>query len=85
MNGNSDMEVETLIQVSKGRNMRIVKIEGGKSFQEKAESLGLRVGVQVKKLSTQVMNGPVTIQIGSSKVALGRGMAKKILVESDEK
>ena len=79
------MELKNLTQVSKGKNLEVVKIEGGKIFQEKVESLGLRVGVNVKKLSTQVMSGPITIQVGSSKVALGRGMAKKIIVSGGEK
>ena len=79
------MELKNLTQVSKGKNLEVVKIEGGKIFQEKVESLGLRVGVNVKKLSTQVMSGPITIQVGSSIVALGRGMAKKIIVSGGEK
>ncbi len=79
------MELKNLTQVSKGKNLEVVKIEGGKIFREKVESLGLRVGVNVKKLSTQVMSGPITIQVGSSKVALGRGMAQKIIVSDGEK
>ena len=82
--GINKMELKNLIQITKGKNIRIVKIEGGQNFQEKAESLGLRVGVKIKKLSTQMMSGPITIQIGSTKVALGRGMAKKILVGGEK-
>ena len=79
------MELKNLIQVDKGKNIRVVKIEGGREFRERAESMGLRVGVSIKKVSAQVMNGPITIQIGNSKVALGRGMAKKIWVSGGEK
>jgi ferrous iron transport protein A len=79
------MELKNLIQIDKGINLRVVEIEGGKDFHEKVESMGLRVGVSIKKVSTQVMNGPITIQIGNSKVALGRGMAKKIWVNGGEK
>jgi len=79
------MELMNLIQVTKGKSIQVAKIEGGKSFRSKAESLGLRVGVKVKKLSTQVMSGPIMLQVGSSKVAIGRGMAKKILVRGGEK
>ena len=78
------MELKNLIQIVKGRNTRVVKIDGGKDFQKKAESMGLRVGVSIKKLSAQIMNGPITIQIGNSKVALGRGMAKKVWVSGGE-
>ena len=78
------MEQKNLLQMPKGKTIKIIKMEGGKEFQDKAESLGLRVGVKVKKLSTQVMSGPITLQIGNSKIALGRGMAQKIFVSDDE-
>ena len=79
------MELKNLIQVKKGKSRQVVKIEGGKHFQEKAESLGLRVGVSITKISAQVLNGPITLQVGNSKVALGHGMAKKIWVNGGEK
>ena len=78
------MELKNLIDVATGKIVKVAKIEGGKNFLEKADSLGLRTGVKVIKLSTQMMNGPVTIKIGNMKVALGRGMAKKILVSGGE-
>jgi ferrous iron transport protein A len=81
----SSMKLINLIEVASGKNVLIVKIEGGKSFLEKADSLGLRLGVKIKKLSTQMMHGPVTIQVGSSKLALGRGMAGKILVSDGDR
>ena len=78
------MSPQNLLQTSKGKVIQIIKIEGGKSFQDKAESLGLRIGVKVNKLSTQVMSGPITLQVGNSKIALGRGMAQKIFVSEGE-
>ena len=78
------MELKDLTQIVKGRDVKIVELKGGQRFQQKVEALGLRVGVQVKKLSTQVLNGPVTIKIGSTTVALGYGMAKKIMVNGGD-
>ena len=75
----------SLLTLKNGHSGRISSIEGGKQMVRRMLSLGLRVGVKVKKLSTQVMSGPITIQIGSSKVALGRGMAKKIFINDGEK
>ena len=46
--------------------------------------MGLRVGVKIKKLSAQVLKGPVTIKIGNTKLALGPKMAQKILVENNQ-
>ena len=77
------MQFKDLTQIDKGKKVKVVEITGGNNFQEKVEAIGLRIGSQVIKLSAQVMNGPVTIQVGSTKLALGRGMAKKIFVDGN--
>ena len=74
------MNEENITAIEPGREVIVMQLGGGSQFLEKAESLGLRTGVRIRKLSAQVMRGPVTIQIGSTKLALGYGMAKKILV-----
>ena len=79
------MDAINLILIESGREVTVMQLDGGHQFIEKAESLGIRAGVRIKKLSSQVMRGPVTIQIGNSKVALGYGMAKKIMVSLTEK
>ena len=59
-------------------------IKDGHRFREKVDSMGLRIGVRVRKVSGQVLNGPITIKIGNSKVAIGHGMAKKIMVVGEQ-
>lgn len=44
-------------------------------------ALGIRPGKRVTKVSSMFMRGPVTIQVGNAQVAIGFGMAKRILVE----
>ena len=56
-------------------------IHGGHGLVHRLESLGIRVGKKVTKVSAQLMRGPVTVRIDNSQVAIGFGMAKKILVE----
>jgi ferrous iron transport protein A len=75
------MTVKDLTQINKGKTVKVVEITGGQQFQKKIDAIGLRIGSRIVKLSTQVMNGPVTIKIGSTKLAIGHGMAKKILVD----
>jgi ferrous iron transport protein A len=69
-----------LTQLNAGNEARIIEIAGGHLMSKRVEALGIRVGVKIKKLSTQVWRGPVTIQIGNSQIAIGFGMAKKIYV-----
>ncbi len=78
------MECKDLTKIKKNVDVIIVEIKGGHHFQDKVEAMGLRVGVKIKKLSAQVLKGPVTIKIGNSKLALGHKMAQKILVENSQ-
>jgi ferrous iron transport protein A len=78
------MKYKDLTQIRQGKDVKVVDIKDGNRFREKVDSMGLRIGVRVKKLSGQVLNGPITIKIGNTKVAIGHGMAKKILVIGEQ-
>jgi ferrous iron transport protein A len=56
---------------------------GGYGFIDRLHSLGIRPGRRVTKVSGMFMRGPVTLQVGRAQVAIGYGMAGKILVEVD--
>ena len=47
-------------------------------------ALGIRPGQRITKVSSTPMRGPVTIKIGNAQVAIGFGMANKIIVEPIE-
>ncbi len=70
-----------LKKVKIGSKCRVVELKGGTMFNKKAESLGIRVGSIIEKKTAQLMNGPITVQIGSTNIALGIGMAEKIIVD----
>lgn len=77
----SDGKKMSLAQMRAGQKGRIVKISGGHGLVRRLETLGIREGAEIKKVSEQWMRGPVLLQHGSSQVALGFGMASKVLVE----
>lgn len=58
----------------------IKEIEGGEKFISKIQAVGIRPGKKIKKISSHFLRGPQTIEIDSMKVAVGFGMAKKIIV-----
>jgi ferrous iron transport protein A len=58
----------------------IIEIQGGQGLIRRLEAMGVRPGVQITKMSGQLMQGPVIIKVGSTQVALGFGMARKIRV-----
>ncbi|OGC04765.1 hypothetical protein A2276_02195 [candidate division WOR-1 bacterium RIFOXYA12_FULL_43_27] len=55
----------------------------GFNSEKRLSALGLQAGKQIKRLSG-IRWGPITVQIGSTQVSLGRGMASKIIVEVSE-
>lgn len=70
-----------LTQVKEGEKYRVLEIQSGLMVFKKLDNLGIRKGVEIIKVSSQPAKGPVVIQIGNTQIAIGYGMAKKIIVE----
>ena len=71
----------TLNQLNKGVEGTVVNLNGGRGLVNKLNSLGIRKGKNVSKISDSFIGGPVTVRIDNTKIAIGRGMADKIIVE----
>ena len=74
----------TLRQMQPGQSGKVIEIQGGHGLVNRLNALGVRPGKKITKVSSMLMRGPVTIQSGSTRVAVGFGMAGKIMVELDE-
>jgi len=74
------MEKVDLTQLEEGESGVVVNIQGGYGLVRRLDSLGIRVGKKVTKVSSQFMRGPITLRVGNSHLALGFGMARKIFV-----
>ena len=79
----SDGKLVTLHQMQSGQSGRVVQIQGGHGLVNRLSALGIRPGKRITKVSSMLMRGPVTIQSGNTQVAVGFGMANKIIVELD--
>ncbi len=71
---------ESLAEQRPGERVRAVGILGGQCLARRLTNMGLFRGVTLEILSGG-RRGPVIIRLGASRLALGRGMAAKILVE----
>jgi len=71
----------SLAAMRSGQKGRIVAINGGYGLARKLDALGIRVGKEITKKSEQWMRGPVLLQQDNTQLALGFGMASKVLVE----
>lgn len=74
-------EAIPLVNVNTGESCRVVRVAGGYGMIRKLGLMGIQEGKTIKKISSQPMRGPVVIEIGGSQVAIGYGMASRILVE----
>jgi len=73
----------TLRQMQAGQSGTVVRIEGGRGLVNRLSALGIRPGKRITKVSSMIMRGPVTVQLSNAQVAIGFGMANKIIVEPD--
>jgi len=73
----------TLARMRTGQRATVVGINGGHGLVRRLSALGLRPGKKVVKVSSMFARGPVTVQVDSTQIALGFGMANKVIVEFD--
>ena len=69
-----------LDQVAGGEKVRVVSVDGGHVMNQRLTSMGLRVGSVVRRQNTHRF-GPVIVSLGTTRLAVGRGMARKVVVE----
>lgn len=69
----------TLGSLGKGQRGTLVGVAGGHGAQVRLAALGLRVGVEVEVLQNSG-RGPVMVRVGNARVAIGRGLANRVLV-----
>jgi len=65
-----------------GSNGIIMAINGGHGLVQKLDVLGIRVGKEITKINRQWMKGPVIIRSGKTEIAIGYGMAHRIMVQA---
>lgn len=76
--------VKDLTQMRAGERGRVIDIQGGWGLLRKTDALGIKRGMEIVKVSSQLMRGPIIIRVGNTQVAIGFGMARRILVVSQE-
>lgn len=80
----SERKLVTLRQMPSGRSGKVVEVQGGGGLVNRLSALGVRPGKKITKVSSMLLRGPVTIQVGNTCLAIGFGMAGRVIVELDE-
>ena len=74
--------VTPLTALAEGQGGILDHITGGTAVSERLCSMGFVPGVALSILRRQG-SGPVLVMVGSSRIAIGRGMADKVMVLID--
>ena len=68
-----------LAMVRPGELVTVTGVRAGWGLQRKLADMGLTPSIQIRVINSQ-MPGPVLIDLRGSRVALGRGVAQKVMV-----
>ena len=69
-----------LAMVSPGEEVTVADIRAGRGLTRRLADMGLTPGTTLRILNSQ-MPGPVLIDLRGSRLVLGHGVARKIMVE----
>jgi len=61
-----------------GERAKITSVDGGRTVNLRMNELGFTTGANLKVIRN-VGGGPVMVELKAGKIALGRGIAKKIM------
>ena len=76
--------ISNLTKLKSGQRGKVVEIQGGAGLIRQLESMGIRSGKRITKISAQFWRGPQIVSVDNSQVAIGFGMAGRILVEVEQ-
>ena len=65
------------------KQVRVVAIEGGHNVRSHLSLLGIHIGDWLKVVERAPFRGPVLVEINGTRVAIGRGVAAKVIVDVD--
>ena len=77
------MKNSTVIPLSRlasGQSGQVVDFGGGWGVKRRVQAMGIRPGKRITKISGMFMRGPVVVKVDNAQVAVGWGMAQKIMV-----
>ena len=73
----------TVAQMRTGQTGTVVGVMGGPGLVRRLDAMGIRPGKKVTKIGSTLFHGPVTLGVDGARVAVGFGMARRIIVKVD--
>ncbi len=72
---------ETLEEAVAGRRLRVRGVGGGRQVRSRLAAIGVRPGVVLQVVVKGPLGGPVLVEVDGARLAIGRRMARLVLVE----
>ncbi len=73
-----------LTDLEMGQRARVQGFSQGYRFQGKMQQYGIFQGDEVRVVRKAPLRGPILVAVSGREIALGRGIAEKILVTPEE-
>nr|WP_303715981.1 FeoA family protein [Methanoculleus marisnigri] len=72
---------KTLLDLEPGMRGTLTRFAGNPGFVRKLRTIGIREGKTLTVVARHPLGGPVVIEVDGREVTLGRGMARKVIVD----
>ncbi|MBD3360590.1 ferrous iron transport protein A [Candidatus Peregrinibacteria bacterium] len=77
-------ELIPLSELISGQKGEVENILGGTGVIGRLNALGVRPGKKIKKISGAFSRGPLVFEIDKTQIAIGHGIAQKILIKTQK-
>jgi len=76
--------ITSVAQMRPGQTGIVVGLRGGRGMTARLDAMGIRPGLPISRQTGQPFRGPVVVRVGATQLALGFGIAKRIMVRVGE-
>lgn len=75
-----EVELKSLSKIPEGRTVELVRVNAGYGLNNRLAAMGLLPRMRIKVINNH-HPGPFVVELRGARMALGRGMANKIVVK----
>lgn len=80
MNSSQNNQAMPLMMVPNNTDAEVVEVRGGHGMRQRLSSMGIYPGQTVSLIRSNA-GGPIIVKAQGSRVAIGRGMAHRVMVK----
>ena len=70
----------SLVNLADDKTGNVQRIVAGRNAVMRLSGLGITPGTVIKRLSSAPFRGPIQIEVRGTRLAIGRGLASKIII-----